>query len=87
MPSVIQNPDVVVRRGQAYYDQRLRDRLEPEHKGKFLALNVETGEYEMDSSEMTVIERANARWSPNVTYIMRIGHPAAHRLGFRVKPS
>ena len=71
------------RRGQEYYDRRPRDKLEPEHTGKFLALDIETGEHAMDADEMTAIDRARARMPGKAFYILRIGHRAAHRLGAR----
>jgi hypothetical protein len=77
------NREEFVQRGEDYYDRFLRDNLEPEHKGKFLALDVETGEYEMDADEMAAIDRARARMPGKVFYILRVGYPAAHRLGAR----
>ncbi|MBM4043473.1 MAG: hypothetical protein FJ290_33730 [Planctomycetes bacterium] len=75
----------LVRRGQAYYDQHLRAKLEPEHKGKFLALQPDSGEYEMDADEMAAIDRARARCPGRFFYILRIGYRAAHRIRARMR--
>jgi hypothetical protein len=71
----------LARRGQAYYDRHLRAQLEPEHDGEFLALEVETGNYEMDDDEMAAIQRARAKHPGSLFYVLRVGHRAAHRIG------
>jgi len=71
----------LARRGQAYYDQHLRETLEPEHNGEFLVLDVESGDYEMDADEMAAIQRARARRPESVFYVLRVGSRAAHRIG------
>jgi len=83
MPHLTISPEEIVRRGQDYYDRFLRDKREPEHRGEFLMLNIETGEYEMDKNERLAFERARTRWPSGVLYILRVGYRAAHRLGFR----
>lgn len=37
--------DDVARRGLALYNEQLKNILEPEHNGKAIAINVDTGEY------------------------------------------
>jgi len=75
------NREEFVQRGGEYYDRFLRDKLEPEHKGKFLALDVETGEYEMDADEMAAIDRARARMPGKIFFILRVGYRTADRIG------
>ena len=83
MPNLTLSPEEIGRRGQDYYDQLLRDKLEPEHRGEFLMLNIETGEYEMDKNERLAFERARTRWPSGVLCILRVGYRTAHRVGFR----
>jgi len=61
MPHLTMSREEFVQRGEDYYDQFLRDKLEPEHKGELLMLNIETGEYEMDKNERVAFERATTR--------------------------
>jgi len=81
MPHLAISREEFVRRGQDYYDRFLRDKLEPEHKGKYLVLDIETGEYEMDADEMAAIDRARARMPETLFYILRVGCPTADRIG------
>jgi hypothetical protein len=80
-PHLTTSREEFTRKGQDYYDRFLRDRLEPDHNGKYLALDVETGEYEMDADEMAAIDRARARLPESPLYILRIGYPTADRIG------
>ena len=71
----------LARRGREYYDRVLRAKLEPEHTGKFLALEVETGDYELGDSQLEALDRAEAKHPDRVFYILRVGYRTAARLG------
>jgi hypothetical protein len=73
--------DEIARRGQALYDQDIRVQVEAAHRGKFLVLDIETGEYELDESELAALQRAKAKNPGAALYILRIGYSAAYRLG------
>ena len=71
----------LARRGREYYDRALRGDLEPEHNGKFLVLEVESGDYELDESQLAALERAEGKHPDSVFYILRVGHRTAARIG------
>jgi len=73
--------DEIAKRGQTLYDQKVRAKVEAGNKGKFLVLDIETGEYEMDANEMDALQRAKGKNSDAALYILRVGYSAAHRLG------
>lgn len=73
----------IARRGQAIYDQRIRPLVDPEHRGEFLVLNVDTGEYEIDPEDVVATERARARFADAPLFTVRVGYKAAYRLGGR----
>ena len=73
----------IVRRGQKIYEETLRDLLEPENRGKFLVINVDTGEYEMGDDDVAAGRRASARFAEGPRFMMRIGYPPAYRFGAR----
>ncbi len=70
-------------RGQAIYQERIRPLVESEHVGKFVVINVETGEYEMDAQDVVASMRARARFPDAPLFTVRVGQRAAHRLGAR----
>ena len=75
--------DEIVRRGRRLYEDHLRAHVGTGNEGKLLVINVDTGEYELDKDDAVACERAKARFPDAPLYTMRIGHPAAYRLGGR----
>jgi hypothetical protein len=73
----------IVERGQRLYDQQIRHKVEPQHKGDYLVINVETGEYEMDADDLVASKRAKVRFPDAPLYTLRVGYPTAYRLGGR----
>jgi hypothetical protein len=70
----------IAARGMAIYEQ-LRPHLEPEHTGKYLVINIETGEYEMDEDDAAVSQRSYARHPGAPLYGTRVGGGAWGRIG------
>lgn len=81
MPHVRYASQEIVRRGQALYDQQIRAKVEGSQKGEFLVLDIESGAYEMDASEVAALQRAKAKHPDAALYILRIGYPTAYRAG------
>jgi hypothetical protein len=73
----------IVRRGEALYNERIRVQVEADHKGKFLVVDVETGDYEIDTDELAALHRARAKRQDAPLYLLRIGRPTAYKLGGR----
>ena len=42
---------------------------------------VDTGDYEIDSNEVAAVKRAKAKNPGAALYILRVGYPAAYRVG------
>ena len=81
MRSVKIEEDPIARKGEELYATTIRDQVEAEHRGKYIVINVETGEYEIDGDDLAAVKRAKARFGPEALYTMRIGCSAAYRLG------
>jgi hypothetical protein len=80
MPPSSLTIDQIVQRGQELYDRQIRAQVEPEHNGKLLVINVETGEYEMDADAVAAAKRAKTRFPDAPLFTVRIGYPTAYRL-------
>ncbi len=74
-------------RGEALYRERVRDSVEPEHDGKFVVLDIKSGEYEVDEEDAVATKRLLARRPEAVLYGLRVGHRAAYHLGARAASS
>lgn len=70
-----------VERGTEIYDRDLRQVLEAAHKGEYVVINVDTGEFEVDPDYLTVARRAAARWPHVVCYATRVGSRTIGRIG------
>jgi len=81
MPHPRYTSDEISRRGQILYDQQVRSKIADCEKGKFLVLDIETGEYEIDADELAAVQRAKTKHNDAALYMVRIGHPTAYRLG------
>lgn len=71
-------------RGRALYDRDIRARVEPGNLGKFLVLDVDTGEYEIDADQIAAFDRATARNPSENRYLIRIGFVTAHAIDSRL---
>ena len=70
------------RRGEELYATKLRQQVETEENiGKILAIDVETGDYEIDADEIAAVHRALAKHPDAVLWAIRIGYNAVHTLG------
>ena len=48
---------LVQRRGNEIYEHDIRPQVEADNKGKYIAIDIETGAWEMDNSEMAASDR------------------------------
>jgi len=71
----------VARRGEAIYENSLRPRLEEEHYGEYLAIDVETGEYVVAPTRQELTRLTFAQGPSTSRYAIRIGYPALIRRG------
>jgi hypothetical protein len=75
--------DEFARRGDAIYDSDVRPRLKPEDDGKFVAIDIETGAYEIEVDELAACDRLRARVPQAQVWLVRAGSPYVHRFGGR----
>ena len=87
MPTTTLTPDEIVDRGEAIYRERLQAQLEPENVGKFLVIDIDTGEYEMGPEYLPLTDAMMDANPAAVLCILKIGYPAAVRMGGRLRPN
>jgi hypothetical protein len=71
----------IVERGEKIYDEKLKDTLEPHNIGKFLVIDIETGEYELDDDDLAAALRAYKKNPDGARYEMRIGYASSGTIG------
>jgi len=81
MPYANYTPKEVSSRGEAIYEQQIRDKVETKNKGKFLVIDIETGKYEIDADDLMATKRLLAKRPDAILYGLRIGFPTAYQIG------
>ncbi len=71
----------VCQRARAVYDAEIRHLVEPQHTGKFIAIEPDTGEFEFNEDLAAASQNLKRRRPGSVTCILRIGHKAAFTMG------
>jgi hypothetical protein len=75
------------RRGDEIYEAQVRQQVEDGNHGKIVAIDIETGAFEIDASEIAACDRLEARHPDAQTWIVRIGSRHVRRFGGRTKKS
>lgn len=75
------------RRGTEIYDRDIRPHVEAGSKGKIVAIDIETGAYELGEDILTSSDRLLARFPDAQIWFERVGYPAVHRIGRRLDPT
>jgi hypothetical protein len=71
----------LARLGEQIFEQQVRQALRPEDEGKFVAIDVESSEYEMDADDYTAVMRLRSRKPSADIWLMRAGSPTTYKLG------
>jgi len=76
------------RRGQEMYEQYIRGKVETaENIGKQIVIDVETGDYEIDSDGLAASRRLLAKHPDAALFGARIGYDAVYTLGGALIPT
>lgn len=75
------------RRGDAIYDRDVRPNLKPSDDGKFVAIDIETGAYEIDADDLTACDLLKSRVPDAQIWIAKVGSRIVHRFGRGVRAS
>jgi hypothetical protein len=69
-------------RGHALYENQLKQNVEQgENIGKIIAIDIESGDYEIDTDLLTAGFRLKARHPDAILWSERIGYNAVYALG------
>ena len=76
--------DEIARRGTDVYERLVKPKLRPADNGKFVAVDINTGEYEIDEDDCAAMMRLEDRVPNAQIWMERAGSPTAYQiLGFR----
>ena len=69
------------RRGDALIDSKVRPNLTAADAEKFVAIDIETGEYELDKNEMKAVDRLRKRVPAPQIWLVHVTLGYLHRFG------
>lgn len=87
MPNQINNnensltPEQVAERGQQIYNERLKAILEPSHHGKFVVIEVESGDYFVAGSVIEALGEAQKKYPNKVFHTIKVGFDGIFKMG------
>jgi hypothetical protein len=73
--------DEFARRGDELYDQQVLPTLDAVNQGQFVAIDIDTGAFEIDADDYTATERLLARLPDAQIWLTRVGDRYLHRIG------
>ena len=74
------------RRGDAIYERDILPRLTEDDKGKYVLIDIETGDYEIDDDQLAASDRLWKRHPKAQPWLRRVGYRHAHTLAGRNPP-
>jgi len=72
----------VLQRSEEIYRNRLKEILEPTHRGEFVAIEPDSGDYYLGKKMIDVMLACQAAHPDRLSHIMRVGFPAAVEIGY-----
>ena len=70
-------------RGELIYQKQIRPQVELENQGKIVAINIETGAFEVADTPRVEVDRLYEREPDAQPWVIRVGHRAVFRFGSR----
>ena len=71
------------RRGDSIYHTKIEPNLKPNDKGKFVAIDVGTGEYALSTDQLEASDMLRSRVPDAQIWFVRVGSRHVHSLGGR----
>jgi hypothetical protein len=70
----------LINRAKQTYTDRLAVKLEPDHTGDIVAIELETGDYFVGDDEIQAADKARLAGHEGLLYFLRVGSSYTHRL-------
>jgi|SRR5882724_4796987 len=70
----------LIDRAKQAYQSKLALKLEPEHTGEIIAIELGTNDYFVGDDEVDAADKARAAGHAGALFFLRVGSPYAHRL-------
>ncbi len=68
-------------RGNYIYQSQVRQKVEAGNHGKIVAIDIETGDFELANNTIEATNRLYERYPDAQPWVIRIGHRSVYRFG------
>ena len=68
-------------RGEKIYDERIKSLVEPQEIGKFIVIDIESGDYEISEDMLEASDRLQKRRPDSVQFGAMVGYESAYLIG------
>ena len=75
------NKEEFAKRGNEIYTAKIRPQVEPANNGKIVAIDIETGAFEVAEDIVKASEQLLGKYPDAQTWFIRISHPAVYHFG------
>ena len=82
-PQARYSSEEFARRGTELYEKQVRPQVEKNNIGRVVAIDIETGAFEVADDTITASDLLLAHHPQAQTWFVRIGHRGVHRFGLR----
>jgi len=82
MEPQLTNPKVVAERGEKFYLERYKEQYERLYTGKFVAIDVTTGDAYVSDTAEDAIRKGQEKSPQGVFHLIRVGQPGAFRVSY-----
>lgn len=65
----------IIQKGQKFYEEKLKDKLEKKFAGKFVAIEINSGKYFIGNTLEQALEKAQGKFPYEVFHSIKIGSP------------
>lgn len=81
LPRLRYSKEEMAQRGNEIYESQIRPQVEEGNHGKIVAIDIETGDFELAEDTMTASDHLIAKCPDAQIWVVRIGHKGVHRFG------
>jgi hypothetical protein len=67
--------------GRNFYNEHLKQILEPQHNGEFVTIEPESGQYFLGKTDVEAMKKAREVLPNKRKFLVRIGFDAAYKIG------
>ena len=68
----------IVARGKEIYQEQIQPLVEPQEKGKFVIIDIESGDYEVHEEHVVAARRLRERRPDSACYAGRVGYSSTY---------